>query len=328
MTFCVSFTNIRNCVMSQKTAVIVWVGWQDGTILWDFLVSKNYNIIWILKNKNIFYWIEWSDESTDILDINQVDLLIKTYKPDELYYLAAYHHSSQDIVPRDNILFQESTNVHVDWYFNILQSVVNNSLKTKICYASSCLIYGWSDTQKQNEITLPVPNSIYAITKLEWMHLGNWFAEKYDLQIVNAILYNHESEFRSPKFVSMKIIQWAINISKWLQDKLVLGDLSTQVDRWSAYDYVEAMYQLLQSDKVWDYIISSWKLHTIQDLVEIVFNYFDLDWKQYVKSDENIVQRKTGILFGDNSKIKQNIWWKPKIWFEEMIINIINFLLS
>lgn len=325
MKICISFTKTRNCIMFNKRAFIVWVGWQDGKLLFNFLKLKNYHIVWISRDKNIYYGIDWVCESTDILVKQQIDDLISAYTPDEIYYLAAYHHSSQDSIPDDWELLINSRKIHVDGYFNILQAIQKYSPHTKICYASSCLIYGGTDTNIQNESTLPSPNSIYSITKLEWMYLGNWYAEKYWLQVINAILYNHESEYRSPKFVSMKIIQWAINIKKGLQDNITLWDLSTQVDRWYAWDYIEAMRWLLQTDCQWDYIISSWILHTIQEMVEIVFNYLDLDWKKYIKVDTMVVKRKRWKLLWDNSKIKKDIWRESKTWFEEMLVKMMNY---
>lgn len=327
MTFCISFTNIRHCIMDKKLAIIVWVGWQDWTLLYDFLKSQNYTIIWIWSTKTKYDWIERTQDSINILDKAQVNELIKYYHPDEIYYFAAYHHSSQDIIPSDAETFKNSADIHVNAYFNFLEAVSLFSRQTKICYASSCLIYWGSHTEQQDELTLPVPNSIYGITKLEWMHLGNWFSEKYNLQIINAILYNHESEFRHPKFVSMKIIDWAIKISRWLQDKIILWDLSKQVDRWYAWDYVKDMHALLQTDKSWDYIISSWKLHTIKDLIEIVFWYLKLDWRKYIEVNKSIIQRKRWILFGDRKKLQSTIWKNNEINFKNMIIKIIDTLL-
>ena len=96
----------------------------------------------------------------------------------------------------------------------MLNAVNHIWIKPGILYASSCLIYEWSGEDIQNENTLTKPLSPYSITKLEWMHIGDWFSNKYWLNIVNAILYNHESEYRPEKFVSMKIVKSAINISK------------------------------------------------------------------------------------------------------------------
>lgn len=311
--------------MRWKIAIIVGSEWQDWTFLSKLLHSKGYATIWIWIDRTRYYWIPLAwDIIIDILNKEQVELLIKTYKPDELYYLAAYHHSSQDILPDDFELLIQSRKIHVDWYFNLLRAIQQYSPNTKICYASSSLIFWGSNTKQQNELTLPVPNSIYGITKLEGMHIGSWFAGKHGLQVINVILYNHESELRSSKFVSMKIIEGAINISKWLQDKITLWDLSTQVDRGYAWDYVEAMRWLLQTTYRWDYIVSSWKLHTIQDMVEIVFGHLKLNWKQHIETDQNIIKRQTeGVLFGDNSKIKKDIWWGPSLSFNEMLAYII-----
>ena len=112
--------------------------------------------------------------------------------------------------------------MHVDGYFNFLEAISQYSQNTSICYASSCLIYGGGTTEIQNEETIPVPNSPYAITKLEAMHLGNWYSEKYDISIANAILYNHESEYRASNFLSMKVILAAIAISQGKQSELIL----------------------------------------------------------------------------------------------------------
>lgn len=309
--------------MSKKIALIVWAAWQDGTILMELLKTRKYSIIALSR-----HWVEYInldpwERYIDILKNEDVHDVIERYTPDELYYIAAYHHSSEEKISDDRALYIQSRNIHCDWYFNFLSAVAESSPHTRIWYASSGLIYGGSTTEKQNENTLPVPNSPYAITKLEGMHLGNWYAEKYHISVANAIFYNHESEFRGPKFLSMKVILAALAISQWRQNELILGDIDTKIDQWSAWDYVDAMTCLLSQNKTGDYIVSSWEQHTIEDMLKIVFGYFHLDWKKYVKVDPNIVQRKTGTLLWDNTKIYEATWWKPKQSFSEMLIHII-----
>jgi GDPmannose 4,6-dehydratase len=147
--------------------------------LFNLLKLKNYSIIGISRDKNVYYDIDGVFELTDILNKQQVDDLISTYRPNEIYYLAAYHHSSQDSMPDDGDLFTKSREIHVDGYFNILQAIQQYSPDTKICYASSCLIYAGTNSNEQDELTLPIPTTPYGITKLEGMHLGNWYGEKY-----------------------------------------------------------------------------------------------------------------------------------------------------
>jgi len=310
----------------MKKAIIVWSGWQDGTIMLNFLKEKKYAVLWIDRSQTIGIGKEFSKynkEIIDILDSKKIDKLIQSTMPDEIYYLAAYHHSSQDIIEENDILLEKSYNIHVKGYANFLEAIRKFSPTTKIFYASSCLIFGWTETKIQDENTPPCPNSIYWITKLDWMFLWKLYRDSHNIFSTSGILYNHESKYRSPKFVSMKIIQWALDIKNWKSDKLVIGDLSAQVDRWYAYDYIEAMYWILQQKIPDDFIISSWEIHTVQELVEIVFDYLWLDWKKHVMTDKNIIQRKKWILFGNNNKILKNIWWKPSVWFKKMIIDMI-----
>jgi GDPmannose 4,6-dehydratase len=156
------------------------------------------------------------------LSPQDTEYLIEKFLPVQLYYLAAYHHSSEEVTPDDTVLFQKSREVHVDGYLNFLSAIARHSPSTRVCYASSCLIYEGSATEIQSEDTLPVPNSPYAITKLEGMHVGNWYIKKHNLRILNAILYNHESEYRSLNFLSMKVIRAAIAISQGKQNELTL----------------------------------------------------------------------------------------------------------
>ncbi len=308
--------------MLNKKAIIVWVEWQDGKIMRDKLVLSWYSIVWIWRLRTIYHNFN-HNQNIDILDYMSVSKLIEILRPNEIYYLAAYHHSSQDQILDDNLLYKRSLGINVEWYLNFLNAINNIYPETKILYASSCLIYSSTDTTQQDEFTLHSPNSIYAITKIQWMHLGNYFYEKYWIKAVNAILYNHESEYRSSKFVSMKIIQWAVNIKKWLQNSIILWDINSRVDWWHARDYVNAMNMLLDNSNIWDYIISSWNLHSIEDMISLVFGYLELDWKQYVYLDSNIITRKNWILFGNNSKIIRDTNWAQAFNFKNMIIDII-----
>ena len=296
----------------MKKTIIVWSWGQDGTILTKFLKEKEYQVLWIDKNP----------DSIDILDIEQVKRVIQEVSPNEIYYLAAYHHSSQEKIEENTLLFEKSYEIHVKWYLNFLEAIRKYNPTSKIFYASSSLIFGDTTTQIQDETTLPSPNSFYGITKLDGMYLGKIYRDQYDIFASTWILYNHESEYRSSKFVFMKIVQGALDIKNWKSDKLILGNLSAEVDRGSAYDYVEAMRKILQIEKADDFIISSGEIHTVQELVEIVFEYLEMDRQKYVIEEGDIIQRKMGKLYGNHQKLTKKLWWRPKLSFKEMITTI------
>ena len=48
-------------------------------------------------------------------------------------------------------------------------------------------------------------------------------------------------------------------------------------------EYIEAMWLINNASIPDDYIIGSGKLHSVEDLIKIVFNYLDLDWKNLLE---------------------------------------------
>lgn len=309
--------------MQKKIAIIVGASWQDGTILTELLQSSGYALIALSRTGIRYIGMESWVEHIDILNPTHVQDLVSTYTPDELYYLAAYHHAAEEKAPEDSVLYGNSRAIHCDGYFNFLRAVSAFSPHTRVCYASSCLIYEGSATTIQNEETLPVPLSPYAITKLEWMHLWKWYMHTYGVSVVNAILYNHESEYREKKFLSMKVILGAKAIVEWRQSELIIWNAHASIDQWSAWDYCRAMHMLVQNHASWDFILASGERHTVQDLLEIVFSYYWLEWSKYVRISDDIQLRKTGILHGDTSKIFSEIWWKPSQDYTGVIREII-----
>lgn len=309
----------------NKKALIIGVNGQDGKILFDLLLKNNYSIIGIDQKSIRTHKSKWN-KRVDITKKNEVWNLIKKNNPEEIYYLAAFHFSSQDKRTDFYNDINQSYQINVFSFLNFLEGIRLFSKKTKIFYASSSLIFGDYQTKKQNELTPRNPNSIYGLTKMDGMSLCNLYREKYSIFASVGILYNHESEYRSNNFVSKKIIECALRIKKGSKEKLVIGNLNAVVDWGYAYDYVKAMRMILKHNKPDDFIISTGKSHTVLDFIKITFKYLNLDWKNYIIENKKIIKRNNGVLIGNNRKIKKNIKWSPDISFKKMILTIINNL--
>ena len=98
----------------------------------------------------------------------------------------------------------------------------------------------------QNEKTPFCPRSPYAVAKLYAYWITVNYREAYNIFAANGILFNHESPIRGETFVTKKIVQSAVKISKGLQDCLYLGNLNASRDWGHARDYVEGMWMILQ----------------------------------------------------------------------------------
>lgn len=331
----------------MKIALITGVTGQDGTYLSEFLLKKGYQVYGlnrrkaklndedlnnILRNKNF----EFLDG--DLQEINRLNQIISTIKPDEIYNLAA-----QSFVPYSwsNPIY--TCDINALGVLRILEGIRHYSKKSRFYQASSSEIFGRVRDMPQNEETYHYPRSPYGCSKSFGFQITRNYRESYNLFCCNGILFNHESERRGLQFVTRKITRTVAEIKYGISNKLVLGNLNAKRDWGYAPDYVEAMWMMLQHDKPDDYIIATGKEHTVREFAELAFKEIDIDiqWK-YQGIKEKGIDKKTGkilvevssefyrpaevdILRGDAAKAKKILGWKPETNFEDMIKKMVKY---
>ena len=63
---------------------------------------------------------------------------------------------------------------------------------------------------------------------------------------------------------------------------------------------------------------------SIKELIQIVFNYFDLNWEKYTDIDESLLRKgDPKIKISDPTKISNEFGWKTELSFEDLIIRCI-----
>jgi len=151
-----------------------------------------------------------------------------------------------------------------------------------------------------------------------WMAVN--YREGYNLFACNGILFNHESPRRDETFVTHKITRALARILQEKQDKLYLGNLAAKRDWGYAPEYVEAMWLMLQQDHPDDFVIGTGETDSVQEFLEEVFAYVNLDWEEYVEIDQRYFRpTEVDVLLADSSKAKAKLDWEPKVTFEELV---------
>ncbi|HLG40849.1 MAG TPA: GDP-mannose 4,6-dehydratase [Chitinophagaceae bacterium] len=303
----------------MKKAIIVGAHGQDGQYLSEKLRHKGYMVIGL--DRNVIEGDIFSDQKpVDITKSESVQNLLEQQKPNEIYYLAAFHQSSEDKNYDDGVLFQESFSINVQALFNFLEGIKLSSPATRLFYAASSHIFGNPDRSIQDETTPFRPNCIYGLTKTAGLQVCRYYRERYSIFTSVGILYNHESPLRSPQFISQKIVRTMIEIKKKKAKNLTVGNLKAKIDWGYAADYVEAMYRILQLPDADDFIISSGSVHTIEDFIKGVAHLLDLNWKSFVQEDPNLITKITkGHLQGNHQKLSHLTGWTPTVDLEGLI---------
>ena len=207
---------------------------------------------------------------------------------------------------------------------NLTEVIIKNNMKTNFFQASSSEMFGNNINGKLSENSLFNPNSAYAEAKLLNHMKILEYNEDNKLCMTSGIMFNHESEFRESSFLIMKIINSAINIKKNNGGNLFLGSLDYKRDWSYSKDIVNAMYLINQNPKSKSYVIGSGKSNSIRKLVEVVFQEFDLNYKKYIKIDENLLRKGDPIEICSNpSKLQRDYNWDTKYNFEDFVKKIL-----
>ncbi len=305
-----------------KKALITGITGQDGSYLAEFLLEKGYDVFGMVRRSSTenFERIEHiRDQVTliqgDLLDQMSLISIFQESQPDEVYNLAA-----QSFVPTSwtkPVLTAEFTALGVTRMLEALRLVKEDA---RFYQASSSEMFGKVRETPQTEDTPFHPRSPYGVAKVYGHFITVNYRESYDLYACSGILFNHESPRRGYEFVTRKVTNAAARIKLGLQDELRMGNLDAKRDWGYALDYVEMMWMMLQQDEPDDYVIASGETHSVQELVEVAFDYAGLDWEKYVKIDPRFVRpADVELLIGNPAKAKEQLGWEPRVTFKEMI---------
>jgi GDPmannose 4,6-dehydratase len=329
----------------MKKVIITGVAGMDGSILAEKLLDKGYKVIGIdrwfptgtsvnlancINNKN-FIHIEG-----DITEKQFIETIVKKYKPDYFYNLAAI-----SLVPQSFkipiTIFETNTMAVI----NMLEIIKNSSPKTRFYQASTSEQIGKNIETPQNTESKMIPNSPYAVAKLATYHMVRLYREAYGLFACNGMLWNHEGPRRGPDFVTRKITLGVANIFHFLQEYIELGNLDAYRDWGNAEDYCDAMIKIMEANEPDDYAVATGETHSVREFVEEAFKRIDMKitWKgkgiKEVGCDQNGDVRvkinkkfyrpaEVALLHGDPSKIKKKLGWEPTTKFKDLVRLMIN----
>jgi GDPmannose 4,6-dehydratase len=168
------------------------------------------------------------------------------------------------------------------------------------------------------------PRSPYAVAKAAAHWLVANYRSAYGILACTGILFNHESPLRPPRYVTRKIVQAAVRISKGSSEKLILGDMGVQRDWGWSPEYVDAMWRMLQTDRPEDFVIATGESNSLEDFVAAAFSQVDLDWHQHVTQDPKLF-RPTEIRHsrGHPEKARRVLGWEAKMKMRDVVREMI-----
>lgn len=342
-------------MVEKRIAFITGITGQDGSYLSDFLLKEvkdiEYTVYGIIRRSSSFntqrvehlYKDNLHVQNSrfkliygDMTDTANLISIINKIKPDEIYNLAAQSHVKVSFE-----LPEYTTNVDATGTLRILEAIRACGLtdKVKFYQASTSELYGKVQEIPQSETTPFYPRSPYACAKLYSYWIVRNYREAYGIHASNGILFNHESIRRGATFVTRKITMAVARIRAGIQKCLFLGNLDAKRDWGHAYDYVRAMWMILQAEKPDDWVVATGETHSVREFCEIAFKHggMEIEWKgEKGTPSEYGVDKATGntviavderyfrptevdLLIGTPAKIEKALGWKRKVSFPQLV---------
>jgi GDPmannose 4,6-dehydratase len=306
-----------------KRAFITGIGGQDGSLLAEFLLDRDYEVLGSTRRASSERHANL-DGIQNQIKLIQADLLdqpslveaVRRFRPQEVYNLA-----SVSFVPmswREPVLTANLAAVGVT---SMLEAIRLVDPSIRFYQASSSEIFGEPPESPQNEQTPLRPVTPYGVAKAYGHFIARSYRRAHGLYACSGILYNHESPRRPIDFLPRKVARAAAAISLGFESELVLGDLDARRDWGYASDYVEAMWLMLQQATPDDYVVATGGTHSVSELAEVAFGHVGLNWRDYVRSDPSLTRGTAELhdLVGDSSKARNHLGWEPSTSFEELI---------
>lgn len=332
----------------QRVALITGVTGQDGAYLSEYLLSLGYVVHGIKRRSSSFNTARvdhlYQDRHAgnvpflmhygDMTDSTNLIRLVQQIRPTEIYNLAAQSHVGVSFESPEYTANADAIGV-----LRLLEAIriLGLEKETRFYQASTSELYGLVQEVPQKESTPFYPRSPYGVAKLYGYWITVNYREAYGMFASNGILFNHESPIRGETFVTRKITRAVARIEVGLEDALYLGNLEAKRDWGHARDYVEGMHMILQAKMPDDFVLATGETRSVREMIELAFAEVGhrIEWRGrgveetgiHTKSGKTVVRidptyfrpTEVDLLIGDASKAREQLGWKPKRSFAQLV---------
>jgi GDPmannose 4,6-dehydratase len=293
----------------------------------EFLTGKGYQVFGLVRGQNNPKAHLIQDENPalelvegDLRDLSSLIAALEQVQPDEVYNLGAMSFVALSF--RQPELTADTTGLGVLRMLEAIRIVggtENNPIR--FYQASSSEMFGKVRETPQTEQTPFHPRSPYGVAKVFGHSITVNYRESYGMHASSGICFNHESPRRGLEFVTRKITNGLARIKLGLQDSITLGNLDAARDWGYAGDFVEAMWLMVQQDEPGDYVIATGETHTIREFLDLAFRCAEIDgWEDRIRTDPRFERpAEVDVLTGDATKALEQLGWKPRVAFEELV---------
>ncbi len=259
----------------------------------------------------------------DLSKKDEVDSLIDSVAPDQIYHLAAQTSPSESLKnPEETLSINTLSQLYL---LEALEALPNHP---RIVTVTSSEIYGKVDFSDLpvNESTAFRPISPYAVSKITQDYLSYYFFLVKKMNIIRARPFNHTGPGQE-KFVVPAFARQIAQIEKGVSQSNVMkvGNLAAKKDFSDVRDIVRGYTLLMEKGIPGEaYNLGSGKSVSIQWMLDTLLSFSD---KAIEVEIDQALFRPLDIedIYTDNTRITNDTGWKPEISLENTLKDVLDY---
>lgn len=263
-------------------------------------------------------------QQVDLNDMQAVESLIFSEKPDYIFHLAAQASPAKSFSSPVETL----TN-NIESEFSLFDTVKKHNLHdTRVVIVSTGEIYGAVTPADLpiDEDTPMRPVSPYAVSKITQDYLALQYHLAHKIDVVRIRPYNHIGPGQKAGYVVADFVKQVVEIEKGKKEPVIsVGNLHAKRDFTDVRDIVKAYELAMRLGKSGDvYNLGSGQSRKIDDILQLLLS---LSSKKITVSVDTSRFRPIDVpeIVCDYHKFHQLTGWKPEIPFEKTIQDILDY---
>lgn len=305
-------------------ALIIGVNGFVGQYMTEELLNNNIDVYGVdLQDKYIGINNKISYSKMNLLNKAEVHKTVQLIKPDYIINFAAI-----SSVRKSWMIPDVTIDVNVKGIIILLEVIKELHINPRILLIGSSEEYAYNDNNKSlSENDKLDSSNPYGISKIAQEKLALIYNNVFNIDIVLIRAFNHTGPKQPQGFVIPDFAKQIVEIERMIKEPIIyVGNLQVKRDISDVRDIVKAYYLLLlygRSGQI--YNIGSGNSYCINDLLLYLISIsknkkirIEIDTNKYRPTDVREIKC-------DNSKIKNEIGWEPKININKTIYDTLQY---
>lgn len=259
----------------------------------------------------------------DLLDPGHVARVVKRYRPDVIFHLAAQAYVPKAVAaPADTLINNAVSQI------NVLEACRAAGVDPVVLIVSSAEVYGVArpeDMPLDEEQTFR-PTNPYAVSKIAQDMLGLQYHLSYGMRIVRARPFNHIGPGQSDRFVVSSFARQIADAEHGRVEPIILvGNLDAQRDFLDVRDVVRAYLAVARPEAAGEvYNVASGIPRSIGSVLDMLLARATIAIT-VGQDPSRMRQADIPVLYGDAGKLRRETGWVPEVAIEEALADTLDY---